>query len=198
MPIRFSKPATSSRSPTASSPTRASSTPSATSACGIPDNPNRYLLSRSRAPELVTAEDFIEYDIEFAAAARSRRRAIFRAGDPRRNLQGAAGRECRCAIIIARPSCRCLPPAPTTCRFSISARSAASSPPFWDQHDEFGDTNMLVVKPEEGASLARALGQALDGADDAARRHRRRHQRARLRFPLGLFGAQCRVSGARA
>ena len=32
-------------------------------------------------------------------------------------------------------------------------------PPFWDQHDEFGDTNMLVVKPEEGASLARALGR---------------------------------------
>jgi HCOMODA/2-hydroxy-3-carboxy-muconic semialdehyde decarboxylase len=31
-------------------------------------------------------------------------------------------------------------------------------PPFWDQHDEFGDTNLLVVKPEEGASLARALG----------------------------------------
>jgi hypothetical protein len=31
-------------------------------------------------------------------------------------------------------------------------------PPFWDQHDEFGDTNMLVQKPEEGASLARALG----------------------------------------
>jgi ribulose-5-phosphate 4-epimerase/fuculose-1-phosphate aldolase len=31
--------------------------------------------------------------------------------------------------------------------------------PFWDQHDEFGDTNLLVVKPEEGQSLARALGQ---------------------------------------
>jgi HCOMODA/2-hydroxy-3-carboxy-muconic semialdehyde decarboxylase len=31
-------------------------------------------------------------------------------------------------------------------------------PPFWDQHDEFGDTNMLVIKPEEGASLAKALG----------------------------------------
>ena len=61
-------------------------------------------------------------------------------------------------------------------------------PPFWDQHDEFGDTNMLVVKPEEGASLARALGSALDGADEAARRHRRRHQRARLRVPLDLFG----------
>ena len=45
------------------------------------------------------------------------------------------------------------------CRYSISARSAASSRRIWDQHDEFGDTNMLVVKPEEGASLARALGQ---------------------------------------
>jgi hypothetical protein len=31
-------------------------------------------------------------------------------------------------------------------------------PPFWDQRAEFGDTNLLVVKPEEGASLARALG----------------------------------------
>ena len=28
-----------------------------------------------------------------------------------------------------------------------------------DQRKEFGDTNLLVVKPEEGASLARALGQ---------------------------------------
>ena len=30
--------------------------------------------------------------------------------------------------------------------------------PFWDSRDDFGDTNLLVVKPEEGASLARALG----------------------------------------
>jgi len=34
-----------------------------------------------------------------------------------------------------------------------------SKPPFWDQHKEFGDTNMLVVKPAEGASLARAMGK---------------------------------------
>ena len=31
--------------------------------------------------------------------------------------------------------------------------------PFWDQYDEFGDTNLLVVKQEEGHSLARALGE---------------------------------------
>ena len=29
-----------------------------------PDNPGRYLLSRSRAPELVTPEDFVEYDLD--------------------------------------------------------------------------------------------------------------------------------------
>ncbi len=28
----------------------------------------------------------------------------------------------------------------------------------WDSRDEFGNTNLLVAKPEEGASLARALG----------------------------------------
>ena len=29
-----------------------------------PDNPGRYLLSRSRAPELVTPEDVVEYDLD--------------------------------------------------------------------------------------------------------------------------------------
>ena len=29
-----------------------------------PDDPGRYLLSRSRAPELVTPDDFIEYDLD--------------------------------------------------------------------------------------------------------------------------------------
>jgi HCOMODA/2-hydroxy-3-carboxy-muconic semialdehyde decarboxylase len=36
--------------------------------------------------------------------------------------------------------------------------AAGEDIPFWDQRDEFGDTNLLVVKPEEGRSLARALG----------------------------------------
>ena len=39
-----------------------------------PDNPNRYFLSRSRAPELVEPDDLIEYDLEFPAGARPRRR----------------------------------------------------------------------------------------------------------------------------
>jgi HCOMODA/2-hydroxy-3-carboxy-muconic semialdehyde decarboxylase len=31
--------------------------------------------------------------------------------------------------------------------------------PFWDSRDEFGDTPLVVTKPEEGHSLARALGE---------------------------------------
>ena len=34
-----------------------------------PDHPDRYLLSRSRAPELVTADDLIEYDLDSANRA---------------------------------------------------------------------------------------------------------------------------------
>ena len=29
-----------------------------------PDNPNRYFLSRSRAPELVEPDDILEYDLD--------------------------------------------------------------------------------------------------------------------------------------
>lgn len=36
--------------------------------------------------------------------------------------------------------------------------TGGNRPAFWDQREGFGDTNLLVVKPEEGASLARALG----------------------------------------
>jgi HCOMODA/2-hydroxy-3-carboxy-muconic semialdehyde decarboxylase len=41
--------------------------------------------------------------------------------------------------------------------FHLGAAMGRSAP-FWDSRDEFGDTNLLVVRPEEGASLARALG----------------------------------------
>jgi hypothetical protein len=41
--------------------------------------------------------------------------------------------------------------------FHLGAAMGAVAP-FWDSRDDFGDTNLLVARPEEGASLARALG----------------------------------------
>ena len=123
-----------------------------------PNNPNRYFLSRSRAPELVTPEDFIEYDLNSQPV---REPGVTQYSE--RVIHGE--------IYKARPEVNsvCHHHAPGFMPllstgtdyvpvFHLGAVGGIK-PPFWDQHDEFGDTNMLVVKPEEGASLARALGQ---------------------------------------
>jgi HCOMODA/2-hydroxy-3-carboxy-muconic semialdehyde decarboxylase len=123
-----------------------------------PTDPNRYFLSRSRAPELVEPDDLIEYDIES--------RPIREPGVGQYSERVIHGE-----IYKARPDvmsvCHHHAPAfmPLLANridyvpvFHLGAVGGIK-PPYWDQHDEFGDTNMLVVKPEEGASLARAMGQ---------------------------------------
>jgi ribulose-5-phosphate 4-epimerase/fuculose-1-phosphate aldolase len=50
----------------------------------------------------------------------------------------------------------CISGAPLVPVFHLGAAMGAHAP-FWDSRDEFGDTNLLVVRPEEGVSLARAL-----------------------------------------
>jgi HCOMODA/2-hydroxy-3-carboxy-muconic semialdehyde decarboxylase len=122
-----------------------------------PDNPNRYFLSCSRAPELVTPEGLIEYDLDS--------RPIREPGATQYSERVIHGE-----IYKARPDvmsvCHHHSPAfmPLLATktdyvpvFHLGAVGGIK-PPYWDQHDEFGDTNLLVVKPEEGASLARALG----------------------------------------
>src|SRR5262249_34703687 len=51
----------------------------------------------------------------------------------------------------------CIAGVPIVPVFHLGA-AGGTTVPFWNQRDEFGDTNLLVVKPEEGRSLARALG----------------------------------------
>ena len=123
-----------------------------------PDNPNRYFLSRSRAPELVEPGDLIEYDLNSMPVAEP--------GVPQYSERVIHGE-----IYKARPDVMsvCHHHAPAFMPLLATGTDyvpvfhlgavGGIKPPFWDQHDEFGDTNMLVVKPEEGASLARALGR---------------------------------------
>ena len=123
-----------------------------------PDNPQRYFLSRSSAPDMVTADGMIEYDLDS--------RPVRDAGLPQYSERVIHGE-----IYKARPDvmsvCHHHSPAfmPLLATgtdyvpvFHLGAVGGIN-PPYSDQHDEFGDTNMLVVKPEEGASLARALGR---------------------------------------
>jgi HCOMODA/2-hydroxy-3-carboxy-muconic semialdehyde decarboxylase len=123
-----------------------------------PGNPKRYFLSRSLAPALVQASDIQEYDLDSNPVAESPYRPYLE-----RVIHGE--------IFKARPDVLavCHHHAPSIMPFAISGMplvpvfhlgaSMGQQAPFWDSRDEFGDTNLLVAKPEEGASLARALGK---------------------------------------
>jgi ribulose-5-phosphate 4-epimerase/fuculose-1-phosphate aldolase len=122
-----------------------------------PGNPKRFFLSRSSAPDMVTVEGVIEYDLDS--------QPVRDPGVPQYSERVIHGE-----IYKARPEVMsvCHHHTPAFMPLLITGTDyvpvfhlgavGGTKPPYWDQHDEFGDTNMLVVKPEEGASLARALG----------------------------------------
>lgn len=122
-----------------------------------PRDPGRYLLSRSRAPELVEPADILEYTLDSEPVG---------ANPPPLYSERVIHGE----IYKARPDVMavCHHHAPAFMPLVVTGTDytpvfhlgavGGDRPPFWDQRDEFGDTNLLVVKPDEGASLARALG----------------------------------------
>ena len=122
-----------------------------------PDDPGRYLLSRSRGPELVEPADILEFDLDSEPLVPPTARLY-----SERVIHGE--------IYKARPEVTavCHHHSPAVLPFCLTGKKLTPvyhlgaviglNAPFWDQRDEFGDTNLLVVKPEEGRSLARALG----------------------------------------
>src|SRR5471030_1891020 len=122
-----------------------------------PTDPGRYLMSYSRAPELVQAEDVLEFTLDSQIIKPVEMRLY---GE--RVIHGE--------IYKARPEVNavCHHHAPSILPFCISGvelkpvyhlgATLGDKVPFWDSRDDFGDTTLIVAKPEEGASLARALG----------------------------------------
>src|SRR6201998_3150691 len=121
-----------------------------------PRDPNRYFIPRHRAPELAEISDLVELNLDSEPVKPTDFRLY-----SERVIHGE--------IYKARPDVHavCHHHAHTILPFAISGAeivpvfhlaAVIGKVQFWDQRDEFGDTNMLVVKPEEGASLARALG----------------------------------------
>ena len=122
-----------------------------------PDNPDRYFLSRSRAPELVTREDIMEFTIE---------------GDPidQQGRSMYAERPIHGALFEARPDVHAVVHnhSPAVVPFSVTttplrpmihlAAIIGSQVPVWDIRDRFGDTHMLVVTMDQGRDLARTVG----------------------------------------
>ena len=122
-----------------------------------PTDPRRYLMSYSRGPELVQPEDILDFTLDSQIVKPVEMRLY---GE--RVIHGE--------IYQARPEVNavCHHHAPSILPFCISGAelkpvyhlgaTIGGKAPFWDSRDEFGDTTLIVAKPEEGASLARALG----------------------------------------
>jgi ribulose-5-phosphate 4-epimerase/fuculose-1-phosphate aldolase len=121
-----------------------------------PRDPQHYFISRHRPPELTEVTDIIEMTLDSKPVKPT---------DVRLYSESVIHGE----IYKARPDVNavCHHHSHAVLPFAISGReivpvfhlaAVIGHVPFWDQRDEFGDTNMLVVKAEEGASLARALG----------------------------------------
>jgi ribulose-5-phosphate 4-epimerase/fuculose-1-phosphate aldolase len=122
-----------------------------------PTDPGRYLLARSRSPELIDPSDILEFTLDSEPVS-----------PPTVTLYGE--RVIHGCIYQARPDVTavCHHHSPAVLPFCITGIELepvfhlgavlGTTAPFWDSRDEFGDTNMLVIKPEEGRSLAKALG----------------------------------------
>jgi ribulose-5-phosphate 4-epimerase/fuculose-1-phosphate aldolase len=121
-------------------------------------DPSRYLMSRSIAPELVTAADIMEYDLDSNAVdARGRTSYL------ERFIHGE--------IYKARPDVRSVVHnhSPSVIPFGVagvplrplyhmSAFLGSGAPVFDIRAAAAGPTDMLVRTPELGAALARTLG----------------------------------------
>jgi ribulose-5-phosphate 4-epimerase/fuculose-1-phosphate aldolase len=125
-----------------------------------PTDPNRFLIARHRAPELVAAEDILEYTLDTEPVHPTP------AG-----WRHYGERVIHGCIYQARPDVMsvCHHHAPAMMAYAISraavvpvfhlGASMGLRVPFWDSRDEFGSTALVLTKPEEGHSLAKALGQ---------------------------------------
>lgn len=123
-----------------------------------PDNPNHYLLSRSRAPECIEVDDIMEFTLEGECV----------------DLQGRdpyAERAIHGSVYEARPEINSVVHnhSPSVIPFGVTgaavkpvfhmAAGMGTDVPIWDSRTHFGDTTLLVTTMEMGRDLAGMLGE---------------------------------------
>jgi ribulose-5-phosphate 4-epimerase/fuculose-1-phosphate aldolase len=122
-----------------------------------PTSPDRYLIARATAPELVTAEDIMEVALDGEVLGGDTRKAYLE-------------RYIHAAIYQARPDITSVIHAHTHSVLPFSVTQQRLRPithncatigrdiPVWDQRTTFGDTNLLVSSMDIGRELASVLG----------------------------------------
>jgi HCOMODA/2-hydroxy-3-carboxy-muconic semialdehyde decarboxylase len=123
-----------------------------------PTNPNRFLMARSLAPALVTADDIMEFDLE-GNAVDARGRTVFlerfihsEIYKARPDVMGVVHTHSAGVIPFSVTN------VPLRAMFHNPSFLAAGAP-VWDIRKDFGETNMLVGDSAKGKSLAKMLGE---------------------------------------
>jgi HCOMODA/2-hydroxy-3-carboxy-muconic semialdehyde decarboxylase len=122
-----------------------------------PDNPNRYVQSCSRAPELVKADDLMDFSL-IGEALDGQGRTPY----SERMIHGAIY-EARPEInaVIHNHAYEVIPFGVTGVPLRPIMHTCGvigSDIPTWDIREKFGETDHLVVTMEQGRDLARCLG----------------------------------------
>jgi len=122
-----------------------------------PEHPDRYLLSRARAPECIEASDIMEFTLEGVPINAAGRKAY-----SERFIHGA--------VYEARPNVQAVVHnhSPSVIPFGVTGTplrpimhmcaSMGTDIPTWDSRTNFGDTNLLVTRMDMARDLAAALG----------------------------------------
>jgi ribulose-5-phosphate 4-epimerase/fuculose-1-phosphate aldolase len=123
-----------------------------------PEHPDRFLLSRSLAPEMVTAADILEHDLDGNVVAQSS------------GVNPFLERFIHAAIYRARPDVNAVVHchSPSLIPFGVTAVTLrplyhmsaflVGGAPVFDIRTAAGDTDMLVRNAELGQALAKVLG----------------------------------------
>jgi HCOMODA/2-hydroxy-3-carboxy-muconic semialdehyde decarboxylase len=122
-----------------------------------PGDPARYLLARSRSPELIEPADILEFTLDSKLVTPS---DLLPYGECVIHGEIYKARA-DVNAVVHHHSTAILP----FCIAGIELKpvmglgaTMGTMAPFWDSRDEFGDTPMVVTTVAQGASLARALG----------------------------------------
>lgn len=122
-----------------------------------PDRPDRYLMSRARAPERIENDDIMEFTLDGNPVDPRERKPYLE-----RFIHGA--------IYEARPEILSVVHnhSPSVIPFGVTGKklkpllhmcaSIGHEVPVWDTQDKFGDTALLVTDMDMGRDLARMLG----------------------------------------
>ena len=122
-----------------------------------PSRPDRFLMSRSLAPELVTADDILEFTLDCEPTNASGRQPFIE-----RFLHGGIYRRRPDVMAVAHGHSAAVIPfglvnTPMLATYHNAAFLAAGVPVF-DIRDRFGATDIVISSADKGDALAAALG----------------------------------------